>query len=161
MVIANVKAGFPPLPVETAEGISLYPDNSGGDPAVTTKTILVIEDNEMNMKLMRAVLQLGPYRMLEAVDAETGLELARKEHPDLVLMDIQLPGMDGLSATRIIKSDQELKRIPVIAITGFAMDADKENARDIGFETYVVKPFNVKTLLDTIDNTLRSGRSGT
>lgn len=128
---------------------------------MTTKTILVIEDNEMNMKLMRAVLQLGPYRMLEAVDAETGLELARKEHPDLILMDIQLPGMDGLSATRIIKSDQELKRIPVIAITGFAMDADKENARDIGFETYVVKPFNVKTLLDTIDHTLRSGRSGT
>jgi CheY-like chemotaxis protein len=132
----------------------LYPDNSGGDPKVTKKTILVIEDNDVNMKLMRAVLQLGPYRMLEAVDAETGLDLARKDPPHLILMDIQLPGMDGLTATRIIKSDQDLKRIPVIAITGFAMDAEKENARDVGFEAYIVKPFNVKTLLETIATTL-------
>jgi two-component system cell cycle response regulator DivK len=125
---------------------------------MTSKTILVIEDNEMNMKLMRAVLQLGSYRMVEAVDAETGLALARAEHPDLILMDIQLPGMDGLSATRIIKADQELKRIPVVAITGFAMDADKENAKEIGFEAYIVKPFNVKALLDLIDGLLSTGR---
>ncbi|HAJ28510.1 MAG TPA: two-component system response regulator [Syntrophus sp. (in: bacteria)] len=117
---------------------------------MTTKTILVIEDNEMNMKLMRAVLELGPYRMLEAVDAETGLELARKDHPDLILMDIQLPGMDGLRATRIIKSDQELRTIPVFAITGFAMEADKENAKELGFDDYIVKPFKVKTLLEKI-----------
>jgi CheY-like chemotaxis protein len=132
----------------------LYPDNSGGDPKVTKKTILVIEDNDVNMKLMRAVLQLGPYRMLEAVDAETGLALARKDPPHLILMDIQLPGMDGLTATRIIKSDQDLKRIPVIALTGFAMDAEKEKAMDAGFETYIVKPFNVKTLLETIATTI-------
>jgi CheY-like chemotaxis protein len=67
--------------------------------------------------------------------------------------------MDGLTATRIIKSDQELKRIPVIAVTGFAMDADKENARDVGFETYIVKPFNVKTLLETLAITLGDSRS--
>jgi CheY-like chemotaxis protein len=133
--------------------------SSGEEASMTTKTILVIEDNEMNMKLMRAVLKLGPYRMLEAVDAETGLALARKDPPDLILMDIQLPGMDGLTATRIIKSDQELKRIPVIAVTGFAMDADKENARDVGFETYIVKPFNVKTLLETLAITLGDSRS--
>jgi CheY-like chemotaxis protein len=126
---------------------------------MTTKTILVIEDNEMNMKLMKAVLKIGPYRMLEAVDAETGLALARKDPPDLILMDIQLPGMDGLSATRIIKSDQELKKIPVIAITGFAMDADKENAREIGFEAYIVKPFNVKIFLETLATILGNSRS--
>ncbi|MFA5181734.1 MAG: response regulator [Syntrophales bacterium] len=126
---------------------------------MATKTILVIEDNEMNMKLMRAVLQLGPYRMVEAVDAEAGLALARKDPPDLILMDIQLPGMDGLSATRILKADQELKRIPVIAITGFAMEADKENAMNVGFETYIVKPFNVKMLLETIAGILGDGRS--
>jgi len=126
---------------------------------MTTKTILVIEDNEMNMKLMRAVLRLGPYRMVEAVDAETGLELIRKERPDLVLMDIQLPGMDGLSATRIIKADPELKGIPVIAITGFAMDGDKENAKEIGLAAYIVKPFNVKALLETIAFIIGDSRS--
>ncbi len=121
---------------------------------MTAKTILVIEDNEMNMKLMRAVLQLGPYRMVEAADAETGLDLARNDPPDLILMDIQLPGMDGLSATRIIKADHELRRIPVIAITGFALDVDKENTMNIGFAAYIVKPFSVKALLETIAATL-------
>lgn len=125
---------------------------------MATKTILVIEDNEMNMKLMRAVLQLSPYRMVEAVDAETGLDLARKEQPDLVFMDIQLPGMDGFEATRIIKSDQELKNIPVIAMTGFAMDGDKETARKIGFDAYIVKPFKVAAILEMIDGFLGNSR---
>ncbi|MCL5808092.1 MAG: response regulator [Deltaproteobacteria bacterium] len=114
------------------------------------KTILVIEDNEMNMKLMRAVLKTGHYRMLEAVDAETGLRLVREHHPDLILMDIQLPGMDGLSATKIIKADPDLKDIPIFALTGFAMESDKEKASDIGFAGYIVKPFSVKGLLATL-----------
>ncbi len=114
------------------------------------KTILVIEDNEMNMKLMRAVLKTGHYRMLEAVDAETGLRLVRDHHPDLILMDIQLPGMDGLSATKIIKADPDLKDIPIFALTGFAMESDKEKASDIGFAGYIVKPFSVKGLLATL-----------
>jgi CheY-like chemotaxis protein len=116
------------------------------------KTILVIEDNEMNMKLMRAVLRAGKYRMLEAMDAETGLRLAQEHHPDLILMDIQLPGMDGLSATRIIKTNAELKDIPIYALTGFAMESDKEKATDIGLAGYIVKPFSVKVLLETLDN---------
>lgn len=115
-----------------------------------TKTILVVEDNEMNMKLMRAVLRLGNYRMLEAADAETGLELLRSERPDLILMDIQLPGMDGLSATKIIKSDQELKEIPIFAVTGQGLESDREKAMEIGMAGYVVKPFHVKELLATI-----------
>jgi len=102
------------------------------------KTILVIEDNEMNMKLMRAILKMGNYRMLESVDAETGLRLVREHHPDLILMDIQLPGMDGLSATRIIKTDPDLKDIPVFALSGFAMESDKEKAADIGLAGYIV-----------------------
>ena len=84
------------------------------------KTVLVIEDNAMNMKLMRAVLKVGQYRMVEAGDAEIGIRLAREERPDLILMDIQLPGMDGLSATRLLKEDPDLKEIPVLAMTGFA-----------------------------------------
>ena len=111
------------------------------------KTILVVEDNEMNMKLMRAVLKTGNYRMLEAMDAETGLRLVREHRPDLILMDIQLPGMDGLSATKIIKSDPALKDIPVFALTGFAMESDKEKAEDIGLAGYIVKPISVKGLV--------------
>ena len=104
-----------------------------------TKTILVIEDNEMNMKLMRTVLQLGKYRILEAGDAETGLALIRRERPDLILMDIQLPGMDGLSATKIIKSDQKLKDIPIFAVTGMGMDGDEEKAMGAGLAGYIVQ----------------------
>jgi two-component system, cell cycle response regulator DivK len=114
------------------------------------KTILVIEDNEMNMKLMRAVLRAGNYRMLEAPDAETGLFLVREHHPDLILMDIQLPSMDGLCATKIIKADPNLKDIPIFALTGFAMESDKEKAMDIGLAGYIVKPFSVKVLLNTL-----------
>jgi CheY-like chemotaxis protein len=116
------------------------------------KTILVIEDNEMNMKLMSAVLKSGKYRMLEAMDAETGLRLVREHRPDLILMDIQLPGMDGLSATKIIKADPVLKDIPIFALTGFAMESDKEKAKDIGLAGYIVKPISVKGLLETLAN---------
>ena len=114
------------------------------------KTILVIEDNAMNMKLMRAILKIGHYRVLEAPDAETGICLARENRPDVVLMDIQLPGMDGLSATRIIKADPDLKEMPIFALTGFAMEDDKKKAIDIGFAGYIVKPFHVNELLETI-----------
>ncbi len=124
------------------------------------KTILVIEDNEMNMKLMRAVLRAGHYRMLEAPDAEKGLRLVREHHPDLILMDIQLPAMDGLSATKIIKADPDLRDIPIFALTGFAMESDKEKAMDIGLEGYIVKPFSVKVLLDTIADHFNRNRVG-
>jgi CheY-like chemotaxis protein len=124
------------------------------------KTILVIEDNEMNMKLMRAVLRVGKYRMIEAPDAETGLRLIREIRPDLVLMDIQLPGMDGLSATQIIKADPELREIPIFALTGFAMESDKEKAMDIGFAGYIVKPLNVKDFLNTIGDCFKTRQIG-
>lgn len=116
------------------------------------KTILVIEDNDMNMRLVCAILQMGNYRTLDARDAETGLLLAREHHPDLVLMDIQLPGMDGLSATEIIKYDSDLKDIPVFALTGFGMEREKKRAMDIGMAAYIVKPFSVKALLGAIDH---------
>jgi len=114
------------------------------------KRILVIEDNDMNMKLVREVLRLGKYEVLEAWDAETGIELAREHSPDLILMDLQLPGLDGLSATRILKADPFLKHIPVYAVTGYAMEAEKEKARGIGFEGYIIKPYKVRDLLGTL-----------
>jgi CheY-like chemotaxis protein len=128
--------------------------------AMDEKTILVIEDNEMNMKLMRAVLRVGHYRMIEAMDAETGLRLVRESRPDLILMDIQLPGMDGLAATKIIKADPELKDIPIFALTGFAMESDKEKAMNIGFAGYIVKPLNVKEFLETIGNSFKAQETG-
>ena len=83
-------------------------------------TILIIEDNELNAKLVRCLLEVGGYRVLEALDAETGIVLTRRHHPDLVLMDIQLSGMDGLSATRLMKQEPSLKSIPVVADLGVA-----------------------------------------
>lgn len=88
--------------------------------------------------------------MLEAPDAETGLRLVRENHPDLVLMDIQLPGMDGLTAAQIIKSDPDLQKIPIFALTGFAMQSDRDKAVGIGLDGYIVKPFSVKALLETL-----------
>jgi CheY-like chemotaxis protein len=115
------------------------------------KSILVIEDNELNMKLMRGIFQLGGYRIIEAVDAENGIRLARELRPFLILMDIQLPGMDGLKATRIIKSDSEMKDIPVVALTGFAMRGDEEKAQEAGCDGYITKPIDFKDVLKKID----------
>jgi two-component system, cell cycle response regulator DivK len=114
------------------------------------KTVLVIEDNDMNMQLMRAFLEIGKYRILEAREAETGIHLAREYHPDLILMDIQLPGMDGLSATRIIKEDPDLKNIPILATTGLAMHDEVEKGLESGFSGYIIKPCGVQEILKTL-----------
>lgn len=119
------------------------------------KTILVIEDDQLNMKLIKEILRLGGYTPLEALDAETGIMLARKHKPDLILMDMHLPGMDGIDATRIIVEDEELCEIPVVACTALAMPQDKEEAMQAGCIAYVVKPYRVKVLLDTVDDLLK------
>lgn len=115
------------------------------------KTILVIEDNEMNLKLIRTLLQLGEYRVVGAEDAETGIQTAREHRPDLILMDIQLPGMDGLIATRIIKEDAALMDIPVVALSSYAMQGDKENAIEAGCIGYITKPIDTRVFLQTIE----------
>ncbi len=115
-----------------------------------TKTILVIEDNEINLKLVRSLLHIGNFKVLEAVDAETGIKIARKEQPDLILMDIQLPGMDGLEATSTLKKDPITGHIPIIAITSYAMDGDKKKAKEVGCDWYISKPINTRTFLDEI-----------
>ena len=117
---------------------------------LANETDLVIEDNEMNMKLVRSLLQLGKYSVLEAVDGENGIQLARKHHPDLILMDIQLPGMDGLTATREIKNDSVMKEIPVVALTSYAMQGDEEKARDAGCAGYLSKPIDTRSFLKKI-----------
>ena len=115
------------------------------------KKVLVIEDNELNMKLVRGLLTIGKHDMIEAFDAETGIELARKHRPDLILMDIQLPGINGLEATQIIRSEPVLRHIPIVALTSYAMQGDDLKAKSAGCNGYITKPINVKTFLPTIN----------
>jgi len=114
------------------------------------KTVLVIEDNELNMKLVRSMLQLRHYQILEAGDAEAGIQVAREHLPDLILMDIQLPGMDGLEATRIIRKDPILSNIPVMALTSYAMQGDEQKAISAGCAGYIAKPIDTRTFLDNL-----------
>ncbi len=114
------------------------------------KTVLVIEDNELNMKFARTLLEIGGYTVIEAIDAETGIRLIREHQPDMILMDLQLPGMDGLSATRLIKSDPVLQDIPVIALTAYAMSRDEEKAKEVGCAGSITKPVDPKSFLETV-----------
>lgn len=114
------------------------------------KTILVIEDNQLNMKLVRSLIKMGSYEMIEAGDAETGIKLARENKPDLILMDIQLPGMDGLSATKILKGDGVLKDTPIIALTSHAMEGDDKKVREAGCDGYITKPIDTRNFLQTV-----------
>jgi len=118
------------------------------------KTILVIEDNELNMKLVRSLLKISKFRVLEAVDAETGIQLIRNQRPDLVLMDIQLPGMDGLSATKIIKQDSMIKDTPILALTSYAMEGDEERALSAGCSGYIPKPIDTRSFLEILSGFL-------
>lgn len=120
--------------------------------------ILIIEDNPANMKLASLLLRNVGHTVLYAVDAETGLTLAHAEHPDLILMDIQLPGMDGLTATALMKKDPAIAAIPVIALTAMAMKEDREKARMAGCDAYIAKPLRHQELLATIDTLLAQNR---
>ena len=112
--------------------------------------VLVVEDNAANMTLAVFLLQSAGHTVLSATNAEAGLALARDEQPDLVLMDIQLPGMDGLQATTLLKSDEATRAIPVIALTALAMKGDEARIRAAGCDGYIAKPLAYKEFLATI-----------
>jgi two-component system cell cycle response regulator DivK len=114
------------------------------------KTILIVEDNDLNMKLFNDLLQAHDYDTVQTQDGREALDLARKHMPDLILMDIQLPEISGLEVTKMIKSDDTLKHIPVIAVTAFAMKGDEEKIREGGCEGYIAKPISVPSFLETI-----------
>jgi two-component system cell cycle response regulator DivK len=116
--------------------------------------VLVVEDNPANMTLATFLLKSAGHTVLTATDAESGLTLARKEQPDLILMDIQLPGMDGLQATALLKADKLTRSIPVIALTALAMKGDEERIRAAGCDGYVAKPLAYREFLATISNQL-------
>lgn len=118
------------------------------------KKILIVEDNELNMKLFHDLLEVHGYETLQTKDGREALQLAREHRPDLILMDIQLPEVSGLEVTKWIKADDELKAIPVIAVTAFAMKGDEEKIRSGGCEAYIAKPISVNSFLETIQTVL-------
>ena len=130
---------------------------------MANELILIIEDNEKNRKLERDVLQFHGYRIAEAETAEEGLRLAMEAPPALVLMDIQLPGMNGIEALGRLRADARTRHIPVIAVTASAMDQDRQKIMSAGFDGYQSKPINVKEFVAAVRQTLDGpkGRGGT
>ena len=116
--------------------------------------ILIVEDNPANMKLAVFLLESAGHTVLSALDAEAGLTLARDERPNLILMDIQLPGMDGLQATLLLKRNEATRAIPVIALTALAMKGDEERIRAAGCDGYIAKPIHYKEFLAIVATTL-------
>jgi two-component system cell cycle response regulator DivK len=118
------------------------------------KTILIVEDNELNMKLFNDLLEAHDYKILQTRDGMEALKIAREKRPDLILMDIQLPEVSGLEVTKWIKEDENLRSIPVIAVTAFAMKGDEEKIREGGCEAYIAKPISVSHFLETVQKFL-------
>ena len=118
------------------------------------KKILIVEDNDLNMKLFNDLLVAHGYGTLQTRDGIEALALARQHHPDLILMDIQLPEVSGLQVTQWIKKDDDLRMIPIIAVTAFAMKGDEEKIREGGCEAYIAKPISVTSFLSTVERFL-------
>jgi two-component system cell cycle response regulator DivK len=117
---------------------------------MSAKTILHVEDNELNRKIIRDLLRRTSYRLIEAPDGEAAVAVAREQHPDLILMDVQLPKVSGIEATRRVRAEPTTADIPIIAITSFALSGDEQRAKDAGASAYLAKPYSPFTLLDMI-----------
>jgi two-component system cell cycle response regulator DivK len=144
--------GTPALNYEaTYMGGKITPGAMPGRP----KTVLIVEDNELNMKLFNDLLEAHGYKVLQTRDGLSALDIARQNMPDLILMDIQLPEVSGIEVTKWLKEDDELRHIPVIAVTAFAMKGDEEKIREGGCEAYISKPISVISFLETIDSFLK------
>ena len=122
-----------------------------------SKRILIVEDQEDLRGMLRDLLIGSDYSVLEAADGAAGIAMAKSEHPDLILMDIQMPVIDGYEATRQIKSDPAIKQIPIVAVSSFAMKGDEEKARSAGCDRYVTKPYSPMQLLKVIRGLLGHG----
>jgi len=121
--------------------------------------ILIVEDNEKNLKLVRDVLQVKGYETIEAGTAEEGLKLARARTPDLILMDIQLPGMNGIDALKALRAEPATAAIPVVAITASVMQQDRQEIMRAGFNGFIEKPINLRVFLDTVQRALKGGKA--
>jgi two-component system, cell cycle response regulator DivK len=117
---------------------------------MSAKTVLYVEDNAFNRKIVRDLLARTTYRLIEATDGEMGVALAQQELPDLVIMDVQLPKMSGLDATRTLRADLKTAHIPIIVITSFALSGDEQRVLEAGASAYLAKPYSPRELLQTI-----------
>ena len=122
-----------------------------------SKTVMIVEDNELNMKLFNDLLEAHGYATIQTKSGVEAVELARRHRPNLILMDIQLPEVSGLEVTQWLKDDEELRAIPIIAITAFAMKGDEEKIRQGGCEAYLSKPISVTKFLETVRNYVSEG----
>jgi len=125
-------------------------EQTGNTAGNRARKVLIVEDNELNMKLFNDLLEAQGYQVIQTRDGLSALDLARQHKPDLILMDIQLPEVSGMDVTKWLKEDDELKSIPVIAVTAFAMKGDEEKIRESGCEGYISKPISVAGFLQTI-----------
>jgi two-component system cell cycle response regulator DivK len=124
------------------------------------KKILIIDDNEKNRKLARVLLLHNGYETIEAEDGKQGIEQAKKHLPDLILMDIQMPVMDGLEATKKLRADEQTKNIPIIAITSYAMKGDREKIVEKGFDAYIPKPIDIDGFIEQIKEFSQANKRG-
>jgi two-component system, cell cycle response regulator DivK len=137
-----------------SEGQTLAVGDDDTAQRTDTKTVLIVEDNELNMKLFHDLLEAHGYETLQTRDGIDALKIAREHKPDLILMDIQLPEVSGLEVAKWIKEDDELKSIPIVAVTAFAMKGDEENIKQGGCEAYIAKPISVARFLETVEHFL-------
>jgi two-component system cell cycle response regulator DivK len=136
---------------------------SDRQPPRAPKRILIVEDHELNMKLLNDLLEAHGYEILQAREGLVAVHLARQHLPDLILMDVQLPDISGLEATRLLKADEQTKAIPIVAVTAFAMAGDKQRTLDSGCDAYVAKPIMVRDFLRLVEELLErtpESRSG-
>jgi len=124
------------------------------------KVILNVEDNEANRKIVRYLFTSKGYKVIEAMDGEEGVRMAEQERPDIILMDVQLPKMDGYEATRRIKANPALREIPIIAVTSFALSGDNVKAMEAGCDDYIAKPFKPRNLLEKVEKLLGAREVG-
>lgn len=129
-----------------------------GDMTVAARTILVVEDHEDHLTIYRTILEHAGYRVLEARDGVTALTVARRERPDLILMDITLPGLDGWEATSRLKADPETEAVPIVAVTAHALDRDREKGQAVGFDAYLSKPAPPRQVLAAVRDFLGQQR---
>lgn len=147
---ASPRAGYTLLRRPDPDGVEPRVYGRGGVQVIMPKTVLIVEDNELNMKLFHDLLEAHGYQTVGTRNGIEAMDLARRHRPDLILMDIQLPEVSGLEVTKWLKDDSELKSIPVVAVTAFAMKGDEERIREGGCEAYLSKPISVGKFIETV-----------